>query len=148
MSRLPSTVSTVHDDARQRPSSAVARAGAVKKGTHSLPVQYVLESLASHATMPRSSSGRPRRPVGFWLDHFSSKPGCESRNSPVNLQHRCVAFGQCWDGGAGSGDVRGVDVARAEGVDADAVGCPFGGETFGDGGDGGFRGVVEYLDDR
>lgn len=51
-------------------------------------------------------------------------------------------------GGVHAGRLRRVDVPGAERVDADAVRGPFGRETFCDRGDGGFRGVVEYLQGR
>lgn len=60
--------------------------------THSLPVQYVLASLASQVTTPRSSSGLPIRPIGFWLDHLSSRPGCVSRYAAVSLMYYIVSF--------------------------------------------------------
>ena len=53
--------------------------------THSLPVQYVLASLASHVTIPRNSSGRPIRPSGLWLAHTSTSSGRFARNCAVIL---------------------------------------------------------------
>ena len=41
------------------------RASIGLRKTHSLPVQNAPASLASHASTPRSSSGRPSRPSGF-----------------------------------------------------------------------------------
>lgn len=55
--------------------------------THSLPVQNVDASDASHATTPRSSSGRPSRPSGFDFDHFSNSSGCLSKYAAVILHH-------------------------------------------------------------
>lgn len=57
--------------------------------TYSLPVQNVLASLVSHVTTPRSSSGRPIRPMGFRLAHLSSKCGSLSRYAAVILQSLC-----------------------------------------------------------
>jgi len=53
--------------------------------THSLPVQKLDASLANQAITPRNSSGRPIRPIGFNLDHFSSRCGCLSRYAAVIL---------------------------------------------------------------
>ena len=47
--------------------------------TYSLPVQKLDASLANHTVTPRSSSGRPIRPIGFKLDHFSRRLGWLSR---------------------------------------------------------------------
>ena len=46
---------------------------------YSLPVQKLDASLANHTVTPRSSSGRPIRPIGFKLDHFSRRLGWLSR---------------------------------------------------------------------
>lgn len=70
---------------RRQSSRSKAHAADGRKGTYSLPVQNVLASLASHATTPRSSSGRPRRPSGFRLAHLSSRCGCVSRYAAVML---------------------------------------------------------------
>src|SRR6266498_3256601 len=56
-----------------------------RNNTCSLPVQKLDASLANQVTTPRSSSGRPSRPSGFSLDHFSNNSGCLSRNSAVIL---------------------------------------------------------------
>ena len=50
--------------------------------THSLPVQYVLASLASDVTTPRISCGWPVLPRGFPLAH---RAGSASRKSDVIL---------------------------------------------------------------
>ena len=55
--------------------------------THSLPVQNVLASLASHVTTPLSSSGRPSRFNGFESAAISSKRGLGSKYAAVMLQH-------------------------------------------------------------
>ena len=55
------------------------------RNTHSLPVQKLDASDASHVTTPRSSSGRPSRPSGFISDHFSSRCGSLFRNAAVIL---------------------------------------------------------------
>lgn len=44
-------------------------------GTHSLPVQKLDASLASHVTTPLNSSVVPIRPSGFKFDHLSSRCG-------------------------------------------------------------------------
>ena len=51
-----------------------------------LPVQNELASLASHASAPRSSSGRAMRPSGFAAVHLSAIAG-SSRND-VRLSPR------------------------------------------------------------
>ena len=53
--------------------------------TYSLPVQKLDASLANQVTTPRSSSGRPMRPIGFNLDHLSNSSGCLSRYAAVIL---------------------------------------------------------------
>lgn len=44
-------------------------------GTHSLPVQKLDASLASHVTTPLNSSVVPIRPSGFKFDHLLSRCG-------------------------------------------------------------------------
>jgi len=53
--------------------------------TYSLPVQKLDASLANQTTTPRSSSGRPMRPIGFKLDHLSRSCGCLSMKAAVIL---------------------------------------------------------------
>lgn len=62
------------------------------KFTYSLPVQKLEASLANQVTTPRSSSGRPSRPIGFNLDHFSSNSGCLSRYAAVILPTTFVQY--------------------------------------------------------
>lgn len=61
--------------------------------TYSLPVQKVDASLANHAITPRSSSGRPIRPIGFKLDHLSRRCGSLSRYAAVILTSYSVSHG-------------------------------------------------------
>ena len=56
--------------------------------THSLPVQKLDASDASHVTTPRSSSGRPSRPSGLISDHVSSRCGSLSAYVAVILLHQ------------------------------------------------------------
>lgn len=61
------------------------RLGLFCVSTYSLPVQNVDASLANHVITPRNSSGRPIRPIGFKLDHFSRRCGCSSIYAAVIL---------------------------------------------------------------
>ena len=89
---LPGAVATIHDDAERYMLSEehIRR----KIYTYSLPVQKELASLASQVATPRNSSGRPRRPIGFSLAHFSNRLGCASKYVAVNLKWPFEAF-QC-----------------------------------------------------
>lgn len=75
---MPSAHQNTANDTQQRRHGKVAN-------THSLPVQKLDASDASHVTTPRISSGRPRRPSGFMLDHLSNSCGCLSKYAAVIL---------------------------------------------------------------
>lgn len=85
--------------------------------THSLPVQKVLASLASHVTTPRSSSGRPSRLRGFAFAYSSRSSGCTSKYACVILKTARLTLTLC----APAPDALGVDIARAERIDPDSV---------------------------
>ena len=84
-------ISTAH----QNTATHSARHPKKNRGnTHSLPVQKLDASNASHTKTPRFSSGRPRRPSGFRPEHFSYRCCYLSRYAAVILRrsvYTCTA---------------------------------------------------------
>ncbi len=93
-------MTAIHDDAVAMHHEFSDDREDLEDGTHSLPVQNELASLASQANAPRSSSGRPILPKGLAPSYFLFNSWSSSRKC-VNLRadpsHRQRPIALCTD---------------------------------------------------